>query len=810
MSKHIRLFSIIALLLVPMLIFGCKKKDDGKIRLTVWGISTGEHMKGVEAAMKEFERQHPNIKVVALTIGTQSSAGVGNARPQQKLLTSIVGGVPPDVLQPDGYTVNDWASRDAFEPLDELIASDRDGKYGIKLENYYKRSIEEVTYNGKIYAIPYNGDGPIMYWNKKLFREAGLDPEKPPRTWSELLELGKKLTVKDKKGNLERVGYIPFQGNAGLTYFIYANNGYFLSEDGTKSDIDNPRNLEALKYVVNCYDELGGAKKLSSFQASFRTDALDPFILGQVAITTNTPSLLEKISRFAPDLDFGTAPIPVPDDRYYGRPPFENSSRWMTWAGGFTFSIPRGAKHKKEAWEFIKWMTSPEGMEFTYRAQREYNNSIGRTFIARYTPNMVTNEIIAREFAPVNPKFRKAMDIFREMQPLSKGRPVTFICARLYHEVGQAANDGIFHIRTPEGALQYRNNIVQKEMDKFFARQTYPILNWKYPIAIVILLVLIGILIARKRLKEYGPIGTLSRSETKAGFFFASPWMLGFLTFTIGPIIASVIFSFCDYDVIHPARWVGLLNYKDLLGIDWGIFSKTLTNAGFLAIFGLPLGLTLSLSVAMLLNTKVLGMTWYRTIYYLPSIVPSVANAILWVWVLSPEYGLINTFWRATITQWFGINAPLWMAAPESAKPALVLMGLWGAGGGMILWLAGLQGVPQHLYEAADIDGAGWWSKFKNVTMPMLSPYIFFNLIMGTIHVLQQFETIFIMTGGEGGPAGNATLVPVLYLFNNAFMYFKMGYASAIAWLLFAIIMTLTFIQLKLAPRWVHYEGEKR
>ncbi|MDM7913159.1 MAG: sugar ABC transporter permease, partial [Methanotrichaceae archaeon] len=271
----------------------------------------------------------------------------------------------------------------------------------------------------------------------------------------------------------------------------------------------------------------------------------------------------------------------------------------------------------------------------------------------------------------------------------------------------------------------------------------------------------------------------------------------------------SIVFSFCDYDVLHPAKWVGFLNYKYLVGQDWRLFAKTLTNVAYLAVFGLPLSLIVSLSIAMLLNTKIMGMTWYRTVYYLPSIVPSVANAILWGWVLNPAYGLISIGWRATITNWFGIEPPLWFGAEATAKPALILMGLWGAGGGMILWLAGLQGVPQHLYEAAEIDGANWWYRFRHVTLPMLSPYIFFNLIMGVIGVLQTFESSYLLTGTMGG-INNSTLMPVMLLFNNAFAYFKMGYASAVAWLLFFIILMLTLVQLKLAPRWVHYEGQKQ
>jgi multiple sugar transport system permease protein len=194
--------------------------------------------------------------------------------------------------------------------------------------------------------------------------------------------------------------------------------------------------------------------------------------------------------------------------------------------------------------------------------------------------------------------------------------------------------------------------------------------------------------------------------------------------------------------------------------------------------------------------------------------VPVVATAVLWGFILNadPNRGIINAVWLTTLGHWFGITPPGWEAVPQWSKPGIILMGLWGAGGGMIIWLAGLQSIPTTLYEAASLDGAGWWSQFFNVTLPMLSPYIFFNLIMGVIGALQTFDSAYILGGTEngGGTTGpdNSLLVPVIYLFNNGFQYFKMGYASAIAWLLFVIILGLTLGQLKLAPKWVHYDGD--
>jgi multiple sugar transport system permease protein len=203
------------------------------------------------------------------------------------------------------------------------------------------------------------------------------------------------------------------------------------------------------------------------------------------------------------------------------------------------------------------------------------------------------------------------------------------------------------------------------------------------------------------------------------------------------------------------------------------------------------------LGIALLLNNNVRGMNFYRTVFYLPAITPAIAAAVLWFVLLNPD-GIINT----SLERWFGITGPAWLADPNWSKPGMVLMGLWGAGGGMILWLAGLQGIPPQLYEAASIDGAGPFQRFFAVTLPMLTPYIFFSLIVGIIGVFQIFAQALVLT--QGGPA-DSTLFYVYYLFNNAFRYFKMGYASAQAWILFVLVLILTAIQWRLAKRWVHY-----
>lgn len=304
-------------------------------------------------------------------------------------------------------------------------------------------------------------------------------------------------------------------------------------------------------------------------------------------------------------------------------------------------------------------------------------------------------------------------------------------------------------------------------------------------------------------------LSMITKANLRNGLLFASPWLVGFLLLTAYPIVMSIYYSFCSYDAISPPHWVGTLNYRTLLTED-ELFWRSLWNTAYMIVFGLPVGLLASLVLAFMLNLKLKGMAFYRTLYYLPSITPIVAASALWMWLLNPEIGLVNEIIGkfGIVMGWLGLPAPSgpgWLIDPTWAKPALIFMGLWGAGGGMLIYLAGLQNVPETLYEAADLDGASSWKKLLHITLPMLSPVIFFNLVMGLIGSFQYFTQVYIMTGG--GPQ-DSTMFYALYLFNNAFLNFKMGYASAMAWILFLITLACTLLVFKTSARWVYYPGE--
>jgi multiple sugar transport system permease protein len=271
------------------------------------------------------------------------------------------------------------------------------------------------------------------------------------------------------------------------------------------------------------------------------------------------------------------------------------------------------------------------------------------------------------------------------------------------------------------------------------------------------------------------------------------------MIFVLGPIVASIILSFTKYELFTPPQWVGLSNYKELLFQD-PLFPKSLYNTFYYVIFSVPLGVVVSLLLAMLLNQKLVGITWFRTIYYLPAVTSTVAVSLLWLWLFNPQWGLINT-----LLGMVGIKqGPGWLVDARWSKPALILTSIWGVGGSIVIYLAGLQSVPQQLYEAAEVDGANWWHKFWKITIPMISPVIFFNVIVSTIGAFQVFAQAYIITGG--GPV-DSTLFYVLYLFRNAFLLLRMGYAAAMAWILFIIVLILTLIQFRFANRWVYYEG---
>jgi multiple sugar transport system permease protein len=294
------------------------------------------------------------------------------------------------------------------------------------------------------------------------------------------------------------------------------------------------------------------------------------------------------------------------------------------------------------------------------------------------------------------------------------------------------------------------------------------------------------------------------RKEALFFWLFISPWLVGFLGFLLGPMIASVYISLTEWDSFTPPRWVGLDNYTKALTED-PVFWKALWNTFYFAAISVPLGLVIGVWLANLLNKRVRGRKLFRTFIYLPTLVPLVATAMVFKMVLAPS-GPFND-----LLGWFGVDGPEWLLSATWIKPALIILSVWGAGGATVLLLSAMNGIPRELYEAAEIDGASPWRQFWAVTFPQITPVIFFNLIMGLIGAFQIFSQVYILApGGNVGGPDNASQMMVTLLFQEAFSFYHFGYASAVAWLLFIVILVFTLIAFRTARKWVFYETEVR
>jgi multiple sugar transport system permease protein len=295
----------------------------------------------------------------------------------------------------------------------------------------------------------------------------------------------------------------------------------------------------------------------------------------------------------------------------------------------------------------------------------------------------------------------------------------------------------------------------------------------------------------------------MRQREEIMAYILITPWIIGFLAFILGPMLASLGLSFFNTNMFSY-EFVGLENYVTLFAFDTtrSLFWKSLYNTTYYVVFSIPLTMGVGFFIALLLNQNMIGQSFYRVLYYLPSIIPVIAASMVWLYLFQPEFGVINWF-----ISLFNIEGPRWLHDTKTAKLVFVFMSIWGAGGNMLIFLAGLQGIPTELYEAATIDGAGIWRRLRHITLPMLSPTLFFVLVTNIIFSYQIFTNVYVMSGGQGGPA-NSTLMYILHLYLVAFRQYRLGYASALAWVLFILLLLLTLLIFKSSSAWVYYETE--
>ncbi len=791
-GKMRHIFVLLALAACCASAFAAEKEP---VTIELWGLVEARAWHGTFDAIREFERLHPHIRVKVGTPG-----GQGDLDPQ-KLLTAVVAGTPPDLLWFSRHALGMWASRGAFRPIDDLIARD-----GIDLNEYYPGLREVCMWEGKTYCLAWNIDGRVLFCNMPMLRAAGYD--RPPRTWDELAAMAAAMTKYDeRRGRYETLGFAPNYGNAWLYLYAWQNGAEWFSPDGRTAQVSSPPVLGALDWMVKTYDAVGGADRVQSFQSSAQIEGIgDPFLSGRLAMQFNGGYYLDTIARYKPDLD---VEVSLPPAAKEGMEP-------VSWSGGFAWVLPKDSRHPEEAWTFSKWMCSEEAWRIITVEQQRFSEEEmgpGSFCLSAYSANRRVNEKVTELLNTWLPeKFQRANQVCLDVLPHCKHPPVSVACTELWDAQVTAMMDAIFHIRTPKEALDLQQRRVQSSLDRYHKPPAGPVLS---PRAMAwwvagIVALLLGAWAAWTGGRLRG-MGGLERRRALEGMLCVTPWAAGFLLFMIGPMLFSAMIAFCRYDVIHPPEFTGAENWARMFGAHrdadgWRandpLFWKGLWNTLYIVVFGVPLSMAASLLLAVLLNAKVRGIRAYRALLYVPVMVPAVVSAIVWIWMLNPETGFVNHAVNWALRP-LGLSAPGWFSQPEWAKPGLILMLVWGCGGTVIIWLAGLQSLPRHVYEAAAMDGAGPVQRFFRITLPLLTPHALFIWIMGTIGALQIFTQAYIINA-----PGDSLLFYALYLFHRAFRYFEMGYASAMAWVLFVLTVAVCLWQMRVSRRWVHYEHE--
>jgi multiple sugar transport system permease protein len=759
--------------------------------LQIWGLPEQDAFAGWIDVLNEYDAQHPEVRILRGSPGGQESGGVD----RQKLMTAAVSGKPPDLLWMDRFQMAGWAARGVFRPLDDLYERDH-----IDRSDLYKACLDECIYQGKTYGLPWDTDSRAMWCNMDMLEKAGY--REPPKDWDELKEMAIRMTKRTPDGKFEQLGFVPMIGNTWLYLYGFQNGGEFMSADGTRCSLADPRIAEALQWMKDVYDAIGGAKRILDFQqASQAEGAADPFRANRIAIEIVENSALDYIAKYRPDMRL-----------YVGPPPSPKGKPVVSWSGGFCWAIPKGAAATKEAWELTKYLASPEGWQRYIYFQEKQNKAKAAEVGSKeaYTiPRLsCSRKVNAMQLAYADTHLPKTIaDAVRAHVTLldnCRFRPVTPVGSQLWDEQARATNNVLYDNQDPKAALTYGQNVVQNELNILLKPSADPVISiqkWFGAAFAVLLAICMAVWGGAASRWKWTP---RTRAEARAGLFFAAPWLIGFLVLMFGPMVASLLISFTRYDVLNPAKLVGARNYTTLLSGD-PLFWRALSNTGFMALVGVPLGMVVSLGLALLVNKEVRGIRIYRTLLYLPVVVPTVAASVLWLWFLNNETG----FSGVTLVPFFrklGLTAPSFFGDPTYMKLGVVLLVTWTAGSSMIILLAGLKGIPTTYYEAASIDGANSTQQFFAVTLPMLSPYLFFNLIMGIIGWLQIFIQPYVFITPPGYGPGDCMLSYLMYLFTQGFRFFNMGMACAMAWILFVIVALLTLLQFKLAPRWVHYD----
>ncbi len=723
-----------------------------------------------ERLKKRFEELNPDLYLNIIRTNVE-----------RKVEAMIAGGVAPDVLYVKFDEVAYHFEGETMRDLTPFISRDSE----LDLDDYYEQMLNPFTRNGRLYALPCYYTPFVVFYNKDLFDKHGVPypPDDGNWDWDDYRERAVRLTHDtDGDGRTDEFGLYFAWWQHGVETFIRQNGGRILSEDGRRLVMENPRTVEALQYL---YELKFKDKVAPSVMTAPGQNPTRLFRQGKVAMygpwgVFSVPDF-RKITNF----DWDVAPLPKGPEGQRAGIIFP-----------YAYAISRQSNHPEQAYRLLRFLTAGEGAKI----------------LAKFSLFIPCRRSIAESDLFKDPTTRPQNDD-AFLDDVKKGYAYlpawsTTRWKDVYYEINKEFDNLLNNARrTPKQSARMIDHIGNRILAEAREENTeVPFFLWlRIPALIGIVGVVLLVMFRRRFRGRVIARGPLATEEERWGYAFISPWVIGFVCLTAGPIVFSAILSLCRWQSLsslRTAQFVGLRNYATLFSGGDHLFYRSLQVTAYYTALSVPLGVCGSLVLALLMNVRTRGIHLFRTIYYMPAVLPIVAVTVLWWYLFNPNSGLVNHLLSLT-----GIaTTPNWLSSPYWSVPLLVTMSLWAVGGNMIIYLAGLQGIPTALYEAAAIDGAGAWRRFWHVTLPMITPVLFFNIVMGIIGSFQVFSQAYVMYSGGGGPNDSA-LFYVLYLYRKAFEEFQLGYGCAMAWVLFVVIFIFTLLIFKSSPVWVHYEG---
>jgi len=760
---------------------GRLRAADGRTTLTVlhWSGEGGpEEDEIVERSLRDFEAANPGLRIKRINPGDAGSF-------YTKLQTMMAAGEPPDVFYVGNERIPSFASLGLLEPLDHFVAADAaSGEPGaLRLEELYPQVVDAFRYDGAnagrgtLWGIPKDFTTVGFYYNKDIFRQAGVPFPAADWTWDDFVAAARAIHKAKGPDGEPYIGAEFVTWPAMVRAYLFTEGCDAVGASWDELRLSDARSLAALDRLRAWrHDEEGtltsGRSKIATGSAVFAT--------GKVGMAGPFGRWVVPEYRRIKDFDWDFAPLPRGSER-------ANIILTVSW------SISAQSAHKEDAWKLVRWLTNEEGQQAQARlglaipSNRRAAESDAFVDAARPANDRGYLDAVAVARVidwPANPKFEQLLGSNLDEGLKTGTKPVA-----------EAAGDF--------------ERLWKAELASPLGRGGFPPVPWGAIATGIAALLAIGAA-WMVRARRGTALALQDAREERAGYLFASPWIMGFAVFMAFPVVLSLILSFSGWRGLSPlgeARWVGWGNYAQLLGEDARFWTSVRVTLYYVLV-AVPLGQGLALAAAVLMNQKVFGIPFFRAAWYLPSVLAGVGVAVLWRWVFDSDAGLMNQLLGPVLApfgleppHWFGKDAGIW------GVPAFAIMNAWFVGGSMMIYLAGLQGIPDELNEAAQVDGIGRVRRFASITLPMLGPVILFNVLMAVIGSFQVFTQAFVMTGGE---PGDSTRFYVLYLFNQGFEFYEMGYASAMAWLLLLAVLAVTAVILRSSARHIYYEALRK